>query len=438
MSKEKDFEKFLHNIEPSKTTKEYIASIQTNLREFLENHDTYKEKLLETFLTGSYAKHTCIRPSKDDGKTDVDIVVVTNYTEEADSKEILDELYEICKEKYSKVTKQSRSVGIEMGGLDIDVVPMIEDNSSGMYRIGSKKDGTWKRTNPKGHISWCSETNKNNCDKFVRIVKIFKWWRKTNCPDTLKYPKGITLEKIIADNLYNCNSSYEDIVYNTMKNIKTSFEADIENQIKPFVEDPGIPFDNLSDSYEFNDFKSFYNKIKLHLKILKENNFSNDSWREILGTEFPKADNSNGNLVEILNEKYNSFFNVSHRAKPMWNEWSNTPMVDVKVKCYDKYNNLIDYDPDGNNSLDKNVNIDFSILGAAAFSGVSKIYWQVVNTGEEARADNCLRGEFEDSNIGNYGRHERTAYRGTHWVQAFVVNNGQCIAKSKEILVKIK
>ena len=438
MSRENDFERFLHNIEPSPTTKKYISSIQSNLREYLENHSTYKNKLIDTFLTGSYAKHTSIRPTKFDGKTDVDIVVVTNYTESDDSKEVLDELYKVCKEKYLKVTKQSRSIGIEMQGIEVDVVPMIEDNLSGMYKIGIKKDGTWKKTNPKGHINWCINMNKDNNDKFVRIVKIFKWWRKNNCPDTVKYPKGITLEKIVADNLYDCNNQYEKIVFNTMKNIQNAYEQYIETGIKPFVSDPGIPSNNLSDSYEFNDFKSFFNKIKTHIKLLEESIFSNEAWRRILGTEFSKDESSNNSLLEALTERYNSFFNVPYKEKPIWYEGSNTSLVDVKVKCYDEYNNLINYNPDGDNLLSKNVSIDFSIVGAAAFSSNTKIYWQVVNTGEEARSRNCLRGGFENSNIYNYGRHECTAYTGTHWVQAFIVNNGECIAKSKEILVKLK
>lgn len=353
MSRENDFERFLHNIEPSSTTKKYISSIQSNLREYLENHSTYKNKLIDTFLTGSYAKHTSIRPTKFDGKTDVDIVVVTNYTESDDSKEVLDELYKVCKEKYLKVTKQSRSIGIEMQGIEVDVVPMIEDNLSGMYKIGNKKDGTWKKTNPKGHINWCINMNKDNNDKFVRIVKIFKWWRKNNCPDTVKYPKGITLEKIVADNLYDCNNQYEKIVFNTMKNIQNAYEQYIETGIKPFVSDPGIPSNNLSDSYEFNDFKSFFNKIKTHIKLLEEANFSNEAWRRILGTEFSKDESSNNSLLEALTERYNSFFNVPYKEKPIWYEGSNTSLVDVKVKCYDEYNNLINYNPDGDNLLSK-------------------------------------------------------------------------------------
>lgn len=438
MSKEREFEEFLHNIEPSSTTKKYVSSIQTNLRDFLEHHEIYKEKLTDTFLTGSYAKHTCIRPTKYDGKTDVDIVAVTNHTESDDSKAVLDELYKICKEKYDKVTKQSRSIGIEMNGTDIDVVPMIEDKISSMYKIGNKKDGNWKKTNPKGHIEWCSNVNKENCNKFVKIVKIFKWWRKNNCPENIKYPKGITLEKIIADNLYDCNNTYEDIVFNTMTNIIDAFKPYIENDIKPFISDPGIPFDNLSDSYKFNDFKLFYDKIKEHTKLLEDSNFSNESWRKILGTEFPKEKKSNNYLLGIVNDMYNSFFNVPYKAKPTWRERSNIPLVDVKVKCYDQYNSLINYNPDGNNLLNKNINIDFTVVGAGAFSSDTKIYWQVVNTGEEAKESHCLRGGFEESNIYPYGRHESTLYTGTHWVQAFVVKNDECIAKSKEILVKIK
>ena len=194
----------------------------------------------------------------------------------------------------------------------------------------------------------------------------------------------------------------------------------------------------MSDSYKFEDFKLFYDKISTHIKLLEESNFSNESWRKILGTEFPKEQISNNYLLEAIRDKCNSFFNVPYKAKPNWYEGSNISVVDVKVKCYTENNKIINYSPDGNTLLDKGINIDFTLVGAAAFSCNTKIFWQVVNTGEEARANHCLRGEFEPSNIFNYGRHESTSYTGTHWVQAFVVNDGICIAKSKEILVKIK
>lgn len=437
MSKETDFETFLNNIEPSKTTKDYISKVQNNLRTFLSNHDKYKDIVKETFLTGSYAKHTCIRPTTYDGKPDVDIAVVTKYTNSDNSKDVLDELYEILKEKYNNVTKQSRSIGIELSGIEVDVVPMISKENSDLLQIGSKSDGTWIDTNPKGHLDWCTQVNKSNNNKFVRIVKIMKWWRKNNCPSTLKYPKGITLEKIIADNLADCNDQYEQIVYNTLIKIKNSFKPYIENGLKPTVYDPGIPINNLSDGYKFEEYKSFYDKICKHISFLEINNFSNDSWREILGTEFPKDTSTSKSLTELLYNNKLSLFNVPHKKEPLWNYSYPLTNLDVQVKCLDKYNNIIEYNPEGNNCLPKNVNVNFKVVGGNLFSDSSKIYWQVVNTGEEAKNANCLRGEFEPSNINTFGRHESTCYTGTHWVQAFLVKDNTCIGKSKEILVKI-
>lgn len=59
-----------------------------------------------------------------------------------------------------------------------------------------------------------------------------------------------------------------------------------------------------------------------------------------------------------------------------------------------------------------------------------QIHWQVVNTGAEAQAANALRGDFYTSNDGNLVRWESTLYAGVHWVQAFIVRDGVCVAKS--------
>ncbi len=70
------------------------------------------------------------------------------------------------------------------------------------------------------------------------------------------------------------------------------------------------------------------------------------------------------------------------------------------------------------------------------------VKWQVVNTGDEARKADGLRGDFgggEDGrdNRGPY-RRERTAYTGTHYIVCYVLQNGECVAKSSEFVVNIK
>jgi hypothetical protein len=66
------------------------------------------------------------------------------------------------------------------------------------------------------------------------------------------------------------------------------------------------------------------------------------------------------------------------------------------------------------------------------------IQWQVVNTGLEADRAGQTRGDFYDSNSDKRVRWESTAYRGTHWVEAFVLKAGVCVARSGRILVPIR
>lgn len=70
------------------------------------------------------------------------------------------------------------------------------------------------------------------------------------------------------------------------------------------------------------------------------------------------------------------------------------------------------------------------------------VKWQVVNTGDEARESNGLRGDFGGGENGcdNRGpyRKERTAYAGTHYIVCYVLQNGECVAKSAEFVVNIK
>jgi len=67
------------------------------------------------------------------------------------------------------------------------------------------------------------------------------------------------------------------------------------------------------------------------------------------------------------------------------------------------------------------------------------VKWQVVNTGAEAIAAGQPRGNFYDNDEGlNNTRWESTAYAGTHWVEGFVIKDGQCVARSGKLLVKVR
>lgn len=67
-----------------------------------------------------------------------------------------------------------------------------------------------------------------------------------------------------------------------------------------------------------------------------------------------------------------------------------------------------------------------------------KVYWQVVNTGQEAQRAGQLRGDFYDSNKAGKIRTERTEFSGMHWVECFIVRNNVCVARSGEFVINIE
>ena len=68
------------------------------------------------------------------------------------------------------------------------------------------------------------------------------------------------------------------------------------------------------------------------------------------------------------------------------------------------------------------------------------VKWQVVNTGQEAAADGPgqLRGGFVDGDSPNGNtRVEHTKYNGTHTIEAFVIKDNLCVARSGPVDVRV-
>jgi hypothetical protein len=68
-----------------------------------------------------------------------------------------------------------------------------------------------------------------------------------------------------------------------------------------------------------------------------------------------------------------------------------------------------------------------------------QVYWQVVNTGPDAEASNCLRGGFDVGEVatGKLTRKETSLYRGAHSIECFIVKDGYLAARSGQFIVNI-
>ena len=68
-----------------------------------------------------------------------------------------------------------------------------------------------------------------------------------------------------------------------------------------------------------------------------------------------------------------------------------------------------------------------------------EVFWQVVNTGNEAEAAGKLRGGFDRGSIerGSVIHREDAAYTGTHTIECFVVKDRHLAARSGAFIVNV-
>lgn len=131
---------------------------------------------------------------------------------------------------------------------------------------------------------------------------------------------------------------------------------------------------------------------------------------------------------------------IKHRITPPWVLPKKcSVIINACVSCDDKKT----YKPIRSGMvLPKNAHLIFT--PAHTVSQPYRIKWQITNTGQEAFNAHSLRGDkFEDGDIKRFGipyaKEEETMYSGTHYIQCFIIQNGnQCVGFSEPFIVKVE
>lgn len=296
MTTQQQFEDLLNDIEPSPTTVNACSSAHTTLRKGLAEHDEFSEVHVETFLSGSYKRHTAIRPQLIGGvlqRPDVDVIAVTNHTEEDEPQTVLDALNKALVDAgYKNLKVNRRSIAVTLAGVDMDVVPVIEDGDA--YLIPDIQLEKWLTTNPPAHTQWTIDVNRAAGGRFKPLVKLMKWWHRVHL-SALKRPKGFILECLAANHMNYYQTNYETLFVELLEAIRDAYGLYVLLGTVPHVEDPGVPGNNVFLNVTADEFKTFYKKVKDQAELArKANNESDDAealrlWRQILGLRFPAS-----------------------------------------------------------------------------------------------------------------------------------------------------
>ena len=188
----------------------------------------------------------------------------------------------------------------------MDVVPIIAPYGiEGTLYIPDRKLEEWLVTNPPGHTQWTTDVNKSSNGVFKPLVKLLKWWRREN-PTVNKKPKGFVIEVIASECADLNETQYVELFLGTLERFVEKYSWAIAGETVPFIEDPAVPGNSITDGMTFDAFKGFYNKAKNQGELGREaqqeedEQKSLDKWRSIFGYRFPSSGKSDSRDEGLL------------------------------------------------------------------------------------------------------------------------------------------
>lgn len=332
-------------------------------------------------------------------------------------------------------------------------------------------------TNPRGYAEWFKSRIHFNkaqrvCDSVERIpdypyktvlqksIQLLKRHRDVffkEKDDDLK-PISMIITTLVAK-CYNGETEIYEFICKALCQMISFIERDVIG--KYIIKNPVMPLENFADKWAekpskakaffdwvrkaTEDFKRLsqittYNGFDKELKRLfaqKPVDRLMESYRKQMQQEREAA----ATLVVEKSPLVALIEKIPHRIAPPW-KLPHGYRVQIQGKV--SYDNGMNYQTFTSGMLlPKGVNLQFSPMHS--IKPPYSVKWQITNTGEHARRENCLRGnKFEDGELkgvhGIYtGKKEVTAYTGTHYVQCFIIQHGnQCVGASEPFVVKVQ
>jgi len=281
------FEQLKENLEITGLQKSTVSTRQKSVRKALEDDLT----VLESFLTGSYSKHTMIAPLKD---ADVDIFVVlhSDYYHRYNGQNggqggLLDLVKRTLRNTYTEtpeISRNGQAVTITFTDFVVDVVPCFKRQGGG-YLIPDSNAQSWIATDPTVHVNLMSEQNTAHNDDLVPLVKMIKGWNRNIGHSFISFfleliaidiLRGVTITDFPSGMRYFFDKGREKIKY------KAKDPAGFGHQIN------GL--DNVSTvALAIKKFETAYNRA-----VAAEQSDNNlnvysavEGWRKIFGDYFP-------------------------------------------------------------------------------------------------------------------------------------------------------
>jgi len=424
MNTSETFKEFLSNIKINDDKADDISYRYGRITKSLnrEFRDT-DSKIANSLQIGSYGRYTGIN-----GISDLDMLYIMPASKWVDynkfggqTKLLQDTKSAISKTYYSSDIKVDRCVvTVSFTDSHIDVQPVFELEDQDYKYPDTYNTGSWKVTKPRKEMDAMVEFLPNKNRNLRRLCKMARSWKNKH---------GVFMGGLLIDTL----------VYNFLKSTTCYDEksfACYDEMCRDFFK---YLYDQPRDQKEYGALgskqrvkvkKSFKRKAKKALDLAEEaidatsDKTKHNKWRDVFGNNFPKYE-SEEKEAQLINHSYRNteeFIESNYRVDIRY---------DLKIDC--------EIRQDGHRDgllreflfkkirLMPNKSLRFYI-DRIDVPFPYEVKWKVTNRGEKAIKRDCIRGQIIDD-LGSFERKESTNFKGSHFVECYIIKNHVVVAR---------
>lgn len=424
MNSSKTFQDFLANIKISEDRADKISyrygRITKALNEVFRGNES---KIANSLQVGSYGRYTGIKSI-----SDLDMLYIVpnskwdDYKKSGGQIKLLQDTKKAIERTYPASTiKVDRCVvTVKFSYSHIDVQPVFEVEDQDYRYPDTYGDGSWKITKPRREIDAMKESESNKNKNLRRLCKMARAWK-----DKHGVCMGGLLIDTLAYNFLNSTAYYDNRSYAYYDEISRDFFKYLYDQPKEQKE-----YGALGSRQRVKVRKSFKRKAKKAYDLAvgaisaSTDKEKYNKWRDIYGNDFPKYENEDkeARAINLTYENTEIFIESLYPIEISY---------DLQIDCEINQNGFRD------GFLRDFLQKRLPLLTSKSLKFFIKqidvpypyvIKWKVTNRGVEAIKRNCIRGQIIDDQ--GYGeRNETTSFKGSHFVECYIIKDGVVVAK---------
>lgn len=446
MSQHSDFKSFLaEKVNLNQDRLNRLSRSVTAIENFLTNDEVLGEYVTEVIPQGSFAHGTIIKPVGNK-EFDADVLVPMGEVDGWCPGDYVQKLYEAFGRSStyrSMRSRKKRCVTIDYAGdFHVDVVPFVSRYNS-TYVANSNTD-QFELAAPDEFNEWLEGKNRITNGNLVKVVRLLKYLRDHKIRYTIP---SVTLTAALAHHVSENAKIIDPDAYRNVANTLRTLSDELATQIAgypndvPYISDPGTGRD-LADRWQNDNYRSFRKRFTSYAetigKACDESDYNKAVciWRDLFGPGF-------GMIIESVNLTAAAFTKSPVPASERFLDRD----FDIPEALNAAYRfKTIGYVvpargfrdgplPRRGNRVAKHRSLKFR-LAESNIPEPYDVYWKIRNNGQEAETAGSLRGEIQrDSGTRTWT--ETTSYIGNHYVEAMIVKDGTCVAKSRQDVIVV-